>query len=165
MRKILFISLFFILVSFKHPFYLGVTDLKYNAAKKALQGTVKLFTNDLEDALKKMHGHTVDLINPVDRNKAEKMVEAYLKQHLFFYINNKAQNFDFLGFEQEEDALWMYIELKDCAQPEKVSIRNSLLYDFLPGQMHIIHLQVGAESKSFKLTNPQTQCVLDFVSK
>jgi len=55
-KTLLTSSLIFILffcLAFKHPFYLGVIDLKYNSTEKSIQGSIKLFTNDFENALKK----------------------------------------------------------------------------------------------------------------
>ena len=40
--------------SFKHPFYLSVVDLKYNNKEQLMQGSIKVFVNDFEDALTKL---------------------------------------------------------------------------------------------------------------
>jgi hypothetical protein len=162
MKNSLLLVPLFLLLSFKHPFYLGVTDLKYNANEKALQGSVKLFTNDLEDALKRIKGQSVDLIHPKDIHSTNLILYEYLKNHLSFTINGKQQPFQLLGFEKEEEAIWMYIELKNCDVPKTIQIDNSLLYDFLPEQMHIIQVEVGATKKSFKLIHPEKKCELHF---
>lgn len=162
MKKILSLFLLISLFSFKHPFYLGVTDLKYNAREKALQGAVKLFTNDLEDALKKVHGRTIDLINPKDTAETARILRAYLDKHLAFTINNQVRTFEFVGFEQEQEAVWMYLEIKNCPLPKKISVQNSLLYEHLKDQSNIIHLEVNEVKKSLKLNNPDKLAVFEF---
>ena len=69
-------SLFAILLLFissfqkvKHPFFVSVIDLNYKQKEHALQISVKLFTNDLEDALKRTTKKKIDILNPI--NKAE----------------------------------------------------------------------------------------------
>ncbi len=156
------LSLLVFLFAFKHPFYLSVTDLKYNVKEKALQGSVKLFTNDLEEALKKIHKQTIDLINPKDSAKTGRMLDEYLKKRLLVHINGLAKNYEFLGFEREQEAIWMYIEIKNCPPPKKVSFENTLLYDYIKDQSNIMHLEVKGERKSLKVNNPEKQLVFEF---
>lgn len=148
--------------AFAHPFYLGVVDLKYNIKEKALQGSVKLFTSDLEDALRKIHKQQVDLIHPVDRTKTQKILEDYLKKRFFISVNNVTKGYDVLGFEQEQEATWIYIEIKNCLLPGKISLESGLLYDFIQEQTNIFHLEVNGVEKSFKLNNPEKKVDFTF---
>jgi hypothetical protein len=162
MRTVLILCGLFFALAFKHPFYLSVTDLKYNAKEKALQGSVKLFVNDIEGVLKKLNGKTVDLIHPKDSIQAKLLLAAYLKKHLSITINTKALNYTLLGFEREEEAIWAYIEIKNCPLPKKVVVENSLLYDHLSGQSNIVHLEVNGEKKSGKVDNPEKLLLFEF---
>ena len=90
LRKVLVLIAIIFLVAFKHPFYLGVTDLKYNSKEKTLQGSVKLFTNDLEASLKKIHKGSVDLINTKNKEETKKMLFDYLKDRFELKANNKS---------------------------------------------------------------------------
>jgi hypothetical protein len=163
MKKFLTLLLVFLLISSGHPFYLGITDLKYNAKEQALQGSVKLFVNDLEDALEKINKQTVDLINVKDSIVTHRLLELYLKTHLALKLNGKARNFELIGFEREEEAVWMYLEFNNCEAPEKIELKNTLLFDFLKNQANIVHITVGAEQKSWKAGNPE--CDFLFVFK
>jgi hypothetical protein len=160
MKRILIFSLIIFLTSFMHPFYLCVTDLKYNAREKALQGSVKIFTNDLEEALKKMHKETVDLINVKDSTKTGKILAEYLKKRLTIKVNGEPKEYNFIGFEREQEAVWLYIEVKKCPAPKKIILENSILYDFIKEQMNIAHVEVGEQKKSLKVSYPEK--VLEF---
>jgi hypothetical protein len=162
MKKFLFFSVVFFLFSFRHPFYLSVTDLKYNPREKALQGSVKLFINDLEGALKKIHGRTIDLVNPKDTLVTKKLLRDYLTGHLSFQVNGASLTYEMIGFEREQEALWLYIELKHCAPPKHIKVTNRLLYDAIKEQMNIVRLEVGAKEKSLKVTYPEKLMEFDF---
>jgi len=153
--KNLFLLIVFFVCAFKHPFYLSVCDLKYNAREQALQGSVKLFTNDLEEALKKLENKPIDLIHPKDTLATKKILFSYLQKRLNFKINGKPLNYTILGFEQEQEAIWIYVEIPKCPVPKRVEIENSLLYDFISGQSNIVHLEVGSRQKSLKLDCPE----------
>lgn len=145
----------------KHPFYLGVTDLKYNTKQKSLEGTVKLFTNDLEEALSNIYHVKVDLINGKDKESMTKILSDYLRNHLKLKVNAKAAPINLIGFEHEAEAIWMYVEVS-CAPPKKLEIENTLLYDYIKSQINIVHCQVKDNAKSSKLTNPDKKMVLEF---
>jgi hypothetical protein len=69
-------------------------------------------------------------------------------------INSKKQTFNFIGYEKEEEAIWTYLEIKNSAQPKKINIDTKLLYDFLPQQINIVHIDINGIKKSSKVTNP-----------
>src|SRR6185312_8773546 len=98
-RFAVLLNLLFFAAAFKHPLYLSVTDLKYTAKEKSLQGSVKLFTSDIEGALKKIYGSTIDLIHPKDTLRARQMLDAYLKKHVSIRINGKPWPYVLHGFE------------------------------------------------------------------
>jgi hypothetical protein len=160
MGKLLLIAI--TALSFAHPFYLSVTDLKYNAKEQALQGSVKIFVNDLEATLKKITNTTVDLIHIKDSASTIGLLKNYLNSHLSLQLNGKARTFDLIGFEREEEALWMYVEFKKCETPKLIQISNSILFEQLPGQTNIVHLEVNGAQKSSKATNPDRNFSFDF---
>jgi hypothetical protein len=164
--KSLFFGLFIVLAfgfhSLKHPFYIGVIDIKHDVKQHTLNISVKLFTNDIEEALKKTTTKSIDLLNP--KNKAEMEIELmnYFKKRLSILVNNKATSIDFIGFEREEDAIWAYLEVKKVAIPKNIIIDTKLLYDFLPQQSNIIHAEVNGAKKSSKVNNPDSKVEFNF---
>jgi len=146
----------------KHPFYLSVTELKYNTKEKALQGSVKIFTNDLEDALKKINGFSVDLINGKDKVELNKILYHYLQSHLEISADDKIQTYELLGFENEQEATWIYIEIKNIDKPIRLSLKNTILFDYLKGQSNIVHVTIDDIRKSWKVNYPDAEIKFDF---
>lgn len=137
-----------------HPFYLSVTECKYNTKNKSIEVSCKMFTNDLEDALKKKSGKTVDLINPKNKEETGKILFEYIEKRLKITVNQKLQKLNYIGFEKEDDVIWTYMEIKNVEKPKTVKIENTLLFDFLKEQINIVHLEVGSYKESSKVTNP-----------
>jgi hypothetical protein len=138
-----------------HPYYLSVTELKYNAAEKSIEGSVKVFVNDLESALRKLGYKSTDLINVKDENNTLNMLSEYLRKRLVVNVDGKLKPLTLLGFEHEKENLWLHIKFTGCVKPRKVTITNSILYDFLKEQMNIVHYEAYGKSKSAKVTNPE----------
>jgi hypothetical protein len=157
----LFIALFCV-SSFMHPFYLGVTDLKYNAIEKSIQGSVKLFTNDFEKALKKSNKQPVDLINTKDKEATKKIISDYISKHFTLKLNGTLKSFNVVGFEQEEESIFTYIEFKNCETPKTIDIENTLLYDSHKEQANIVHFELNGAKKSVKVINPDKKIVFNY---
>lgn len=160
MKYILSVCLL-VVFSFKHPFYLGLTELTYDAKQRSMQCAVKLFTNDLEAALKKINKRSVDLINIKDTTDTENILQTYLQKRLVLKINGKLKTFVFIGFEREEEAIWMYLEYGNCDLPKKVEIQNTLLFDYIDTQTNIVHLEVMGIKKSLKSSYPDKDFIFD----
>lgn len=161
--KTVFLSLLiFTWFSMAHPFYLSVCDLKYNSTSKKLEGTVKVFCNDLEEALKRLEQKPVDLIHSNNKSETLKLLNTYLKNRLKLEEKDKLIPYELLGYEIEEESLWMYIESQTCSPPKSLNIENSILYDFLKEQMNIINLEIAGVKKSWKLNYPEKQVLFEF---
>lgn len=145
------------LVLLPHPFYLSLTELKYDASKKNIEVSCKMFTNDLEDALKKNSGKPVDLLNPKNKQEVEKILFEYIKKRLSISINNKQVILKYIGYEKEEEAIWTYMEITDCELPKTLTIDNKLLYDYLKEQINIVQCEVGRYKESSKVANPESR--------
>ena len=162
MKKIIPLLAVFLVFGFKHAFYLGVCDFKYNNKEKVLEGSIKLFISDLENDLTKLEGKKVDLIHPKDSLSLAKTLKAYLKKRLSVQINDQKLDYEYLGFEKEEEVCWIYLEAKKCPLPKRVLITNTLLYDFLSQQINIVNFELGEVKRSLKVLNPEKVVKFEF---
>lgn len=162
MKTVFFSLLIFLLFSMAHPFYLSVCDLKYNSSSKKLEGTVKVFCNDLEEALKRLEQKPVDLIHSKNKSETLALLSTYLKTRLRFEEKGKTIPYTLLGYEIEEESLWMYLESENFSQPKTLNIENSILYDFLKEQMNIMNLEIAGVKKSWKLNYPEKRVLFEF---
>lgn len=157
MRSVLFLFISFLFLAFHpHPFYLAVLDLKYEQNSGRFQGTVKVFTNDLEEALRKLGHVQADLIHPKDKEECVRWLKDYLFKRLQIRADEMDLRYELLGFEQEEESTWIYLESQNCPRPKQLEVNNRILYDFLPEQINIINLEHKGKMQSHKLSQPET---------
>ena len=143
--------------SWKHPFYISVVDIKHDAKQESLNISVRLFTNDLEDALRKTTGKPIDVLNPKNKTEIDSIVFQYIKKRLAIQLNGKLQVLHFIGYEKEEESVWTYLEIQKAMKPKTLTVDTKLLYDFLPQQVNIVHAEIDAIKKSSKVTNPESR--------
>ena len=155
--KPIILACVFLLVGKPHPFYLSVTDIKYNDKNKSLEIACKIFTNDLEDALKRTTKKNVDLINPQDKKETGKILFDYINKRLSINLNGKLKTLNYIGFEKEEDVIWTYMEIEKCDKPKQLNISNGLLYDFLKEQINLVSFEISGNKQSSKVSNPDKE--------
>ncbi|MBM3416156.1 MAG: hypothetical protein FJY20_06850 [Bacteroidetes bacterium] len=145
-----------------HPFHVSVIEINHNAADKTLEISCKIFTDDFEKALAKNYKTKVDLINPPDKAKMDTLVKRYLFSHLSIKANGKPVRYNYLGFENDHEAAYGYIEVPDVPSVNKFDISASILYDMFDDQMNIFHVIVSGNRKSTRLNYPDKETVVSF---
>lgn len=145
-----------------HPFHVSVIEIEHNPAEKTLEISCKIFTDDFEKILAKNYHAKVDLTNPPDISAMDSLVKRYLFSHLTIKANGKAVPFTYIGFENDKEAAYGYIEGANVPALSKVEISTNIMYDLFDDQMNIIHVKAGGNRKSTKLNYPEKEAVISF---
>lgn len=149
-------------VNILHPFYVSVTELNYNNADKNMEISCKLFIDDFEKALAKQYKTPVDLTRPKNKAQTEKMILAYLQDHLRVKTDDKELPLQWVGYEKEGEAAWCYLQIVNLSQPKKVQLQSNMLYELFDTQANIVHVTVAGKRKSAKLSAPGTDLSFSF---
>lgn len=147
---------------FFHPFYISLTEVRYNPSNKSLEIAQKIFWDDLEVALGDIHHTKVDFLNPSDRKNLEEMAKSYLLDKNEITVNGKKVTLKYLGFEIEEEAAWFYMEAEKVPVPKTVEIQNEVLIQHFDGQQNIINFYMDKRPKSLILYKGKESGVLKF---
>ena len=139
-----------------HPFYVSVVDIKHNAKEKTAEVSIRIFTEDLENTLKKFGNTRIDMVKPANKAIVDKLLNDYIQQKLHIKLNDKAASMQYIGYEQQLESIWTYLEIKEMPTIKKVEINCSLLYDYQEKQTNIFHIKANGKEKSYKLDNPET---------
>lgn len=145
-----------------HPYFVSVTEIEYNAKDKNLEISCKIFTDDFEKALRQAYKTEVDLLKPKDKAAMSKLVSDYVTKHLQITVNSKATTLLFLGYEQQEEGILSYYEVKNITAVSKLDITNNILYEYKDKQIGIIHTVVDGNRKSSRLDNPKDKVSFEF---
>lgn len=145
-----------------HPFHVSVIEINHNAADKTLEVSCKIFTDDFEKILTKNYKAKVDLISPPSKAAMDSLVKRYVLSHLAIKADGKPVTLNYLGFENEGEAAYSYIEIENVASVKKIEIATNLMHDLFDDQMNIVHVTVGGNRKSTKMDYPVTQTSIIF---
>lgn len=145
-----------------HPFHVSVTEINHNAADKNLEISCKVFVDDFEKTLEQNYKTAVDLNKESVKTAMDKLVKDYVLKHLSVKADGKNVVLDYLGFEVESEAVYVYLEGPGISALGTAEITDNLLYDQFNDQIGIIHVIVNGVRKSTKISYPETKAVIRF---
>jgi hypothetical protein len=158
-----YIFIFFLgLKALFHPFYISLTEIRYNSSNQSLEIAQKIFWDDLEMAFDEKFKTKVDFLNPKNKADLEEMVKVYLLENNEIKVNGQKVSITYLGYEIEEEAAWFYLEAANVPVPKKVEIKNEVLIQNFDGQQNIINFYLGKSPKSLILYKDKEWGTLSF---
>lgn len=145
-----------------HPFFVSMTDIKYNEQDKDLEISVRIFTDDFENVLRKYTATKVDILHPIDQDQMNQEVFNYLKGKLRIQVNGAPVQFRFIGYEEKSESIWTYLEVDNLPLPKKIKIVNTILQDLTPDQINLMQVKVMDKSQNTKLSYPDAVWEFNF---
>ena len=130
-----------------HAYHSTITELRYNAAKKQLELSVKVFTDDFEKALSQGQPTHVNLTEAGPRPLV--LASAYLGRTL--QVSTTAGvplQLQVLGMQAENDGYWFYCKVPLPGPVSGVKLRQAALLDAFSDQMNIVNIEANGQKKS-----------------
>ncbi len=124
----------------EHEFHLSKCQIDYSDSDQALQISLHLFIDDLEDALREQGADKLFICSDKEHEEAEMHLFQYIQQRLTLKVDNQAVTYEFIGKEPSEDlqAVWCYLEISSVAPPKRLDISNDLLMEIFDDQKNIV---------------------------
>lgn len=132
-----------------HDFHTSLTEANYNPKTKALEVTVRVFTDDLERALTKINDNKAVKVKPTDFS-TDPLIFKYLRKHFAIVSPEKnVVSYEYLGKEVELDATWLYVEIPAATNLKGYTIFNSIMTELFEDQTNLLNLIYPDKKKSF----------------
>ncbi|RNI29532.1 hypothetical protein EFA69_08220 [Rufibacter immobilis] len=142
-----------------HDFHTSITDARYNPKTQTYELSVRVFADDLEEALSRRHKTTIRL----DRSeRVNKLIAEYLQTHLAISTTRGTRAAQkFIGAQEEADAIWLYLEIPAGKLTSgQVWVQNALLVEIFDDQTNILNLEVAGKKRSVLCRTGDTQQVI-----
>ncbi|MXV37401.1 hypothetical protein GO491_01725 [Flavobacteriaceae bacterium Ap0902] len=149
-------------VPFIHPYHVGSVEIKFNGQSQTFQVTAKFFLDDLENAINLKRKNGLFFYQTAQKLAMQKALRQYMKAHLVIKSEDKNIRLNFLGFEEVQESVYIYLESDKTSSPSQVTVGLNALYDLFEDQMNIVHLSVNGERRSHKLNFPDIYFIEKF---
>lgn len=130
-----------------HAYHSTLTELRYNAAQKQLELSVKVFTDDFEKALSQGQPAPVSLADAGPRPLAQ--ATAYVQRTLQIRTPAGAPlQVQVLGLQAENDGYWLYCKVPLPGAVNGIQLRQAMLLDVFGDEMNIVNIEANGKKQS-----------------
>ena len=124
-----------------------MTELVFNEKQGIWEVSIRLFQDDLEQSLSQFKGKRFQF---QQEQGAEELIQAFIKKQFGFLVNQHLQTpYRFLGWEPQQDVIWVYLEIPTQQSLTGVFLKNSLLVETFPDQTNLVHVARQGDKKSY----------------
>ena len=142
---------------FSHEFYISVTQIDHNPKNDSLEITIKMFTDDVENAIESFNDVKLRLGSKKEHETATQLIQDYVLENFELSQNDKDIELNFIGKEIELDVTWCYLEAKGIKSISTLTIENNLLLNVIESQTNIVHVKYKDENSSLMLNKGRTK--------
>ena len=135
--------------AFAHKFHLGFTQIEYNAQSKSAEITIRVFADDLENALSQRSGKSIKL----EHKDAAALIAAYVRETFELKgRNGQVKKLTWIGLEPKADVAFLYAKAKMPEGIAGVQLRQRMFFELFEDQVNQVLLKSsnGLSSLEFK---------------
>lgn len=156
---LIFVVSIFILIPGKiqaHPFYISLCQINYNEPDQLLEFAFKIFAEDLEFSFRNKGMEPLFLGEEIENTKSDSLIVSYINSKVVVKLNDKNAQFNYVGKEIEDDAVWCYLEIKNVEKMESLAITNQILLDTFNDQTNIVQFTMQRKTTNFLFNKNKT---------
>ena len=136
-----------------HSFHASISSFDCKKNTSTIEITMKLFTDDIEYALRSLENSDLVLDSKVNLHNIDSLIFSYIKMNLVLLLNNKKTELLWIGKEIDNDITWCYLEIKNIDKLFELKIKNSLLFSFFDDQLNICHFYCNDKPETLMFHN------------
>ncbi len=131
-----------------HEFHISKCLVEFNESEQALQMSMHIFIDDLEEALRQKGADSLFICTEMEATDAESYMKQYIEKNFLIEVNGQRLKFEFLGKEISEDmaGVWCYLEILEVKGIQKLKITNNILLEVFEDQKNVISI-IGPNSR------------------
>lgn len=121
-----------------HTFHTSLTRMDYDAKKKIVEITIRVFNHDLLPVLERQNKRRIDLGSTPG---VDEMILAYLSNT--FVLRDKAgaeQKLNWVGKESDVESTFIYVEVPLETSPDGCSLKNTIFFEAFKEQSNRVRL-------------------------
>jgi hypothetical protein len=128
--------------------------MSYNSKEQIWEISLRLFQDDLEQTVSAAAGKKYRMI-PGDE-VSERLLDAYLRKHFRFHSGKQiTAPYRWLGTEQQQDAIWVYLEIPTSSNLVGSYLENSIFLEEFDDQTNLVSWSFSGQKKSYLFRKSQ----------
>ena len=151
----------------EHPLRLSLCEIEYFSETSIISINLKLFLTDVNEAiLFDPNNNELAFCQPNESTNANQMLLDYINRYFYVKVNEESIPLEIknkrLSGEDENTALWIYIEHSQLGELNSIEIKNAILTDLFFDQNNIGYIHLNNQSNSVMLNKKTSVYRLKF---
>ena len=160
--SLLFIPLLQTEMAYPQVFYVSITRVKSDLSRTVLDISVRIFTDDLEEAILADQTRRLSLLRAKKKLNREDFVKDYIESRLAFQINGTPRDLIYIDMVDELDATSVLLQINNVNKINTIEVENSILIDLFDTQANIMRFEVENQKKYINLSKRITNGTVQF---
>lgn len=139
----------------RHPLHLSASTFNCNAKTGTIEISCRIFTDDLENLIGSKYQVKPDLSASSRHKEMDVLLNKYMSGSLQLAVNGKPVRLSYLGFENDNEAVILYMETAKVGLVKQLVTTCTVMYDQFDDQTNIFHITRNGDRRSFKLSFPE----------
>ena len=136
--------------AYAHQLQVAMTTVSVNTRTGSIEVIHRFYTHDTEQAMSVIAGRQSDL---VQAEAVQQRFGQYVQGNFKILDQDSLElPLSLVGVEPEGDVIFVYQETPLPGQLSKISILNTALLDFLPGQVNTVNVECGGELSTLEFS-------------
>lgn len=148
--------------NFGHAIYISVVEISHESNTELATLKVKVFMDDLEDAIENEFRERVSLSQSALDSKNKNLVSRYVNGHLAFHVGSIKLNWELQGLENVGDAGWFSFRATCPEEWTQVQVFGDFLTELFPAQTNVFSVNHAGDKRLFKLSKEHKQETIKF---
>ena len=151
----------------EHPLRLSLCEIEYFSETSIISINLKLFLTDVNEAiLFDPNNNELAFCQPNESINANQMLLDYINRYFYVKVNEESIPLEIknkrLSGEDENTALWIYIEHSQLGELNSIEIKNAIFTDLFFDQNNIVYIHLNNQSNSVMLNKKTSVYRLKF---
>ena len=145
-----------------HPVHIGVANVELQPEKREFIISIKLYSNDLQDALSKKYGIGLIINDTASFNKNFDVIIDYFKRNFVLTIDEKNKlDLKFQKRYNDNEATWINFTADITNAFKSLTIRNTILMELYPDQTNLLIVAYPGFENGYYCTTDSYNISLD----
>ena len=151
----------------EHPLRLSLCEIEYFSETRIISINLKLFLTDVNEAiLFDPNNNELAFCQPNESTNANQMLLDYINRYFYVKVNEESIPLEIknkrLSGEDENTALWIYLEHSQLDELKSIEIKNAIFTDLFFDQNNIVYIHINNQSNSIMLNKKTSVYHLKF---
>jgi hypothetical protein len=146
-----------------HAVYVSVLEIEKGEGKKSGQLRIKVFANDLEDAIYNSSKERIDLLND-DYDQNKDLVNNYFSRHLQINLDGHKVEYHYNSCEVNDISIWFSYEFASITTWSEIRIKADYLMELFPTQSNVVSIDYLGQKKMFRLVKGGEMKIISYTN-